>query len=88
MIIIDELRRKYRLQDILAFDGMPRSTFYYQLKHLNDEDKHAEEKEVIIQIFKENKGRYGCRRITMEMRNRGYSINHKTVRKLYALMRY
>ena len=61
---------------------MPRSTFYYQLKHLNDEDTHAEEKEVIDQIFKENKGRYGYRRITMEMRNRGYLINHKTVRKL------
>ena len=61
---------------------MPRSTFYYQLKYLNDEDKHAEEKEVIAQIFKENKGRYGYRRITMEMYNRGYFINHKTVRKL------
>jgi integrase family protein len=61
---------------------MPRSTFYYQLKHLNDEDKHDEEKEVIVQIFKENKCRYGYRRITMEMRNRGYSIKHKTVRKL------
>lgn len=46
-MIIDELRRKYRLQDILAFDGMPHSTFYYQLKHLHDEDKLIEEKEVI-----------------------------------------
>lgn len=27
-------------------------------------------------------GRYGYRRITMEMRNRGYIINHKTVQKL------
>lgn len=45
---------------------MPRSTFYYQLKHLNDEDKHAEEKEVITQIFKENKGRYGYRRIAQQ----------------------
>lgn len=61
---------------------MSRSTFYYHLKHLNDKDKHAEEKEVISQIFNENKGRYGYRRITMEMRNRGYSTNHKTVRKL------
>jgi hypothetical protein len=48
-MIIEELRRKYRLQDIPAFDGMPHSTFYYQLKHLHDEDKymHIEEKEVI-----------------------------------------
>jgi len=30
---------------------MPRSTFYYQLKHLNDEDKHAEEKEIILFTF-------------------------------------
>lgn len=64
---------------------MPRSTFYYHLKHLHDEDKHAEEKEVISQIFKEIKGRYGYRRITMEMHNRGYCINHKTVRKLMHL---
>lgn len=62
-MIIDELRRKYRLQDILAFDGMPRSPFYCQLKHLYDEDKHTGEKEVITQIFRENKGRYGYRRI-------------------------
>ena len=27
-------------------------------------------------------GRYGYRRITMEMRNRGYIINHKTVQRL------
>ena len=27
-------------------------------------------------------GRYGYRRITLEMRNRGYIINHKTVSKL------
>jgi len=26
------------LKDILAIEGMPRSTFYYQLKHLIDDD--------------------------------------------------
>ncbi|MCH5197326.1 MAG: transposase [Oscillospiraceae bacterium] len=30
-------------------------------------------------IFAENKGRYGCRRIIKELRNRNYVINHKTV---------
>ena len=58
VIIIGKLRHKYKLQDIFAFDCMPRSTFYYQLKYLADEDKHGEEKEVITKIFKENKGRY------------------------------
>ena len=45
-------------------------------------DKYADLKEMIIQIFKENKGRYGYRRITMELHNRGYIVNHKLVRKL------
>ena len=45
-------------------------------------DKYAELKAVIKEIFKENKGRYGYRRITMELHNRGYQVNHKTVLKL------
>jgi len=45
-------------------------------------DKYAEIKGVIKQVFSENKGRYGYRRVTAELRNRHYTINHKTVRKL------
>ena len=45
-------------------------------------DKYLELKDVIKRIFHENKGRYGYRRITMELHNRGYCINHKTVQKL------
>lgn len=39
-------------------------------------------KSAIDQIYHENKGRYGYRRITLELRNREYTINHKTVQKL------
>lgn len=49
---------------------------------MNQPDKYFELKEVIKQIFHENKGRYGYRRITLELHNRGYSVNHKTVQKL------
>ena len=45
-------------------------------------DKYEELKAVIMQIFKENKGRYGYRRITAELHNRGYRANHKLVLKL------
>ena len=61
---------------------MARSVFYYHLKRLKDKDKYAIEKEMIKSIFHEHKGRYGYRRITAEMRNRGFSINHKTVQRL------
>lgn len=39
-------------------------------------------KEQISKIYHENQGRYGYRRITLELRNRGYEINHKTVQRL------
>lgn len=40
------------------------------------------EKQEILNIFNENKSRYGYRRILLELRNLGYIINHKTVLKL------
>ena len=61
---------------------MARSVFYYHLKHLKDKDKYAHEKELIKSIYHEHKGRYGYRRVTAEMRNRGFTTNHKTVRRL------
>lgn len=39
-------------------------------------------KEEIKAIYHENQGRYGYRRVTLELRNRGYCINHKTVQRL------
>ena len=37
---------------------------------------------MIYTIFHKHKGRYGYRRITLELRNEGRLINHKTVKKL------
>lgn len=65
---------------------MARSTYYYHLKRLNEKDKYSKEKEIIKSIFHEHKGRYGYRRITAEMRNRGFCINHKTVQSLMQTM--
>ena len=65
---------------------MPRSTYYYHLKQVNKEDKYKEIKEEITLIYHENKGRYGYRRITMELHNRGYKINHKTVLRLMNIL--
>ena len=45
-------------------------------------DKYAAIKEQIRAIYHENQGRYGYRRITMELHNRGHQINHKTVQRL------
>lgn len=65
---------------------MARSVFYYHHKRLNTEDKYAVEKKEIKDIFHEHKGRYGYRRITTELHNRKYVINHKTVQRLMTEM--
>jgi len=45
-------------------------------------DKDAVIKQEISAIYEENHKRVGYRRITMELHNRGYCINHKTVQRL------
>ncbi len=79
---VTELRQNYELKDLLKVAGLSRSTYYYMLKTIQREDKHSEHKKQIRDIFDQNKGRYGYRRITLELKNRGISINHKTVLKL------
>ncbi|SMQ78016.1 Transposase InsO and inactivated derivatives [Bacillus sp. OV166] len=49
---------------------------------MNRPDKYSEVKKVIQQIFDEHQGRYGYRRIKLELRNRAIKLNHKTVRRL------
>lgn len=67
---------------MLELAGIPRSTYYYHCKKAQSGDKYNLEKTEITAIYKENQGRYGYRRILMELRNRGYILNHKTVQKL------
>ena len=49
---------------------------------MNSRDKYEDAKAEMTAIYHENKGRYGYRRITMELRNRKLPLNHKTVQRL------
>jgi len=81
-IAINDLRQEHPLSVLLTVTGMARSSFYYHIKRLKATDKYSNEKEIIADIFHQNKGRYGYRRITLELNNRGIKLNHKTVCKL------
>ena len=80
--MIWELRHKHKISLLIEVSGLPRSTYYYYAKCRTTEDKYSEIKEQITTIHHENKGRYGYRRITAELHNRSYVINHKTVQRL------
>jgi len=81
-VIIVELRQDYKLGLLLEIAELPRSVFYYHLKNLNNPDKYVIVKEKIQEIYDNSKGRYGYRRITLALKNKGICINHKTVQKL------
>jgi transposase InsO family protein len=62
---------------------MARSTFYYHHNVHSGDDKFAQLKQEIRATYDRHKGRYGYRRITMELKATGQRINHK---KVYRLM--
>lgn len=80
--IVKKLRLKHDFKILLELAKISRSTYFYNSKSLEKIDKYTEVKDQISCIFHDNKGRYGYRRIHLELKNRGYKINHKTVLKL------
>lgn len=81
-----ELRHLYDLNLLLNCTSMARSSFYYHQKRSELADKYKVIKELIKSIYHKHKGRYGYRRITDELNNKGIIINHKTVSKLMKLL--
>lgn len=65
---------------------MARSTFYYYLKKLDQPEKDSTVSAAITTIYHAHKGRYGYRRITATLRNKGLTINHKKVERLMKKM--
>ena len=76
----------FRLDLLLETARLARSTYYYQLKQLDRVDKDKELKTEIQAIYREHKGNYGYRRITLELRNRGFVVNHKKVQRLMKVL--
>lgn len=62
--------------------GLSRSTYYFYASKIDPDVKNDELMGEIIEIYYEHKGRYGYRRITLELINRGIRVNHKKVLRL------
>ncbi|VOW24207.1 IS3-Spn1, transposase [Streptococcus pneumoniae] len=84
--IVQELMTEFSLDLLLKAIKLARSTYYYHLKQLDKTDKDQELKAEIQSIFIEHKGNYGYRRIYLELRNRGYLVNHKRVQGLMKVL--
>lgn len=81
------MRHNYALPLLLEAAELSRSTFYYQANALARPDGGEEKlRERIRAIYDEHEGRYGYRRVTLELANQGQAINHKRVQRLMTEM--
>lgn len=93
--VITELRQelscslKFIFDTIHANPNLPqitRSDYYYQRKKIDKDQKNDGIMNKIIYIFYKHNKRYGYRRITLELTNMGYRVNHKKVKRLMLKM--
>ena len=71
---------------LLKVSGLAKSVYYYTLSKVDKDDKNKEIIDKIKEIFINNKERYGYRRITLELRNQSYNVNHKKVYRIFFII--
>ena len=81
-LLANSLRPAHRLKDILTELGMPRSSYQYQVEAQGSPDKYGDLRRRVEEIFSANDGRYGYRRIHIDLRNEGIRVSEKVVARL------
>ncbi|WP_413521050.1 IS3 family transposase, partial [Psychrobacter glacincola] len=85
--LIEALRDSCCLSDLLKASCMPKSVFYYHRTKLESDDKYADLKQRITELYHQYKGRYGYRRVTAALKYLGIHHNHKLIAKLMRQMK-
>ncbi|MBA0034627.1 IS3 family transposase [Pantoea sp. BIGb0393] len=81
--IVCSLLPEHRLASLLRAIGLPRSSYYYHVsKDATETDRYAAVIPVMTALHRKHSARYGYRRMTIMLRREGFTLNHKTVRKL------
>lgn len=81
-ILIDALRPKYKLSQLLSVINIPKSSYCYHKNQLSLPDKYRNVRTKIMDIFEKNKRRYGYRRIHATLKSNGIVLSEKVVRQI------
>lgn len=81
-VIADALKTKYPLPVLLKKLRMAKSSYYYQKKRFCFAEKHKDDCRVVTSIFRNNKERYGYRRIKVILNREGYVLSEKVIRRI------
>lgn len=80
--VINALREKYLLKDLLNTLDMAKSSYSYQTLTLKKEDKYANLRNIVKEIFNVSVKRYGYRRIHAIIKATGTTLSEKVVRRI------
>ncbi len=80
--MIDALRQKYSLKELLEIFSIAKSSYCYQQRVRRAGDRYAVLREKIREIFESAQGRYGYRRIHMKLKRLNIAISEKVIRKI------
>ena len=80
-MVIDVLKERHSLKDLLQILAMAKSSYCYQAAAIR-KDKYDHWKSEIRDVFKENNRCYGYRRIHQHLKNSGKVLSEKVVRRL------
>lgn len=83
-LIVDALKKKYPVAELLSVLQLARSCYFYHKASKRLCDKYAEIRVIMADIFEENYRCYGYRRLHAMLRGNNRVISEKVVRRLMA----
>ena len=93
---VTELRQELKcsldfiLETINSNDSLPhlpKSDYYYWKNRSDPDAKNSDLMDAITTIYTDNNKRYGYRRITLQLKNNGRTVNHKAVKRLMSKLK-
>lgn len=81
-MVIDALKNKYSLPNLLEKPYLAKSIYYYQEKVIYSENKYFHLRKRIVQLFHENCDIFGYQRILMLLHHKGTKVSEKVVRRI------
>ena len=81
-VVIDAVKDKYPLPQLLKCLCMSKISYYYQKSVMTQNDKYKELGKQIRTIFHNNRNCYGYRRIHGELKNMKITVSEKVVRRI------
>ncbi len=81
-VLVGALRDTYSLTELFVYLKLSKSSYFYQVKAIQKEDKYADLRKDICKEFEKANSSYGYRRICIALKNLGKCVSEKVVRRI------